>query len=1262
MPGKQSRTVEQIFMEAVDLPRDARAVFLGQRCAGDSAIRREVEALLVHDERAGSTFLSGAREVDDSPRRLPERLGSYRIVREIGAGGMGVVYEARQDNPDRAVALKVIRPGSLSRQALRRFAAEGEILGRLRHDGIARILEAGHFDTNGERRPFIAMELINGEPLDRHCRRHHAPPRARIELLAKICDAVHHAHTRGIVHRDLKPANILVDDTGSPRILDFGVARLTRDDSPDTAPATLVTNVGQLIGTLPYMSPEQVAGDPAAIDGRTDVYSLGVILYELLAGVPPLDVGTLSLPEAIRVIREDEPTRLGSVDAAFSGDIETIVAKALSKEVERRYASAAELAEDLRRHLTDEPIRARPTSTLYQLRKFAKRNRGVVAAVAAAFATLVVGVVAVALLAASEHAARLDADASRELAERSAFRASIAAAIGAVDSATGGSVALKALDDAPPRLRHWEWHLVRRLADPSVSKLTPSDIPAAGDIPALRYALAQNPTRFIITDAASGTSRASITPTVSERVGFAYSGIPGVGLLFGLSGCELRNLLTGDILWADPPSASPCSAFSFSPDQSLLGHLIDRGNTLLIRRTSDGSILNKFRAGLHPIIVFSRDNSLAAVGNVICDLRSGREIRTTTTGSVHDFSPDGSLTLVVGPTPGGGSLCCVEDTESGELRYSFPVHTSDPWQTAVAVFSEDGRTLYANETARMVYLRDAHTGLRLGPSIGGVAAPLTTPSGSGVLLAVSPADGTRRTFSAHAASPRSAYRWFTGQVFGDFSPDGSLAVTCDWGHVTLTDATTGTTLWRRAINVATIRAAAFSPDARRLAVDGGRGRVLILDCADGATIAELPSGDAARGTRSLAWSPDGRSIYVSRDNGHLLHWSPADTNAVDPILDDGDIPSGTNADHSRSGRPWPLDAMNISRDGRFLAGASRGTPASAVVIQLDNPARPTIRVLTNGAPTALALSPDNALIAVACDDRSIRIIRPSDGVEIGHLQGAASNATSLRWLPDGSRLLAGTEDGHIYVFDRFDGEQRELMSFPVGTSLVRAVAFRPGNASPVSAITPDGLVTWDIDPPTREVAEARFRLTSVLGYLPRVDLRDRTIADAAADIAADASLPEQLRADLGTYLSAIGESATRLNSDAWSIAVRAGVSAERAQLAVHLAQAADSCLPNNAAILNTLAYAHLRAGAFADAIDAFRRSIAASPRSARLVIISNHCGIAIAAAGLRDTSLATASLASAEALATQADANDPELTGFLNEARQAVGNATVPAR
>ena len=320
---------------------------------------------------------------------FPAWIGPYAILGVLGMGGMGIVYKARQERPARLVALKVIRSGVRDARLLRRFEMEGEAHGRLHHPGIAQIYEVGQIATPHGEQPFFAMEYIQGRPITAWVQEHQLDARGRLALVASLCDAVQHAHQRGVIHRDLKPDNILVDESGQVKILDFGLARVT---APDLQLSTQLSLDGMVMGTLPYMSPEQASGRVEEIDTRCDIYALGVIAYELLSGRKPLELKGQVITEALRIIRESEPPRLSVILPLLRGDVETIVAKALEKDKERRYASASDLASDIRKHLSDQPIGARPASRLYVLGKFARRHKGVVASALAVLATLVAGI------------------------------------------------------------------------------------------------------------------------------------------------------------------------------------------------------------------------------------------------------------------------------------------------------------------------------------------------------------------------------------------------------------------------------------------------------------------------------------------------------------------------------------------------------------------------------------------------------------------------------------------------------------------------------------------------------------------------------------------------------------------------------------------------------------------------------------------------------------------------------------------------------
>ncbi|HNO77878.1 MAG TPA: serine/threonine-protein kinase [Phycisphaerae bacterium] len=427
--AERYKHVMDLFHQACDLPDQERDQFLTDACGDDAELRRAVEQLVQHDREAcdavrageqgeGVRAISAATLGEENV--LPKRIGEYRIVRMIGKGGMGIVYEAKQDHPRRTVAVKVLHAGVGTISTMQRFQREANLLAKLQHPGIAQVLEAGAGELETQSgmtavQPFLAMELVDGQTVDQYVKTRSLDVRAILKLFANICDAVEHAHGRGVIHRDLKPSNILVTATGQPKILDFGVARAT---DADIHTVTLQTETGQLVGTIPYMSPEQVSGNPASIDAQTDVYSLGVVLFELLTGKLPYVVNNLPIVECARTIREEEPTLLSTIDRKFRGDVETIVAKSLEKDKSRRYASVADLSADINRHLRHEPIVARPASTIYVVRKFARRNKPLVGGLVATFLALLLGAIGTTIgLVSALHANEKLESTNQELAE-----------------------------------------------------------------------------------------------------------------------------------------------------------------------------------------------------------------------------------------------------------------------------------------------------------------------------------------------------------------------------------------------------------------------------------------------------------------------------------------------------------------------------------------------------------------------------------------------------------------------------------------------------------------------------------------------------------------------------------------------------------------------------------------------------------------------------------------------------------------------------
>ncbi len=437
MTDQSGRDIE-VFMGAIQLPIEQRVAFLDQVCAGDQQLRRRIEALLKSNDRAGAFLeqppevVSEGRAKADTGEKPGDRVDRYKLLQQIGEGGCGVVFMAEQEEPvRRRVALKIIKPGMDTKSVIARFEAERQALALMDHRNIAKIFDAGATESG---RPYFVMELVRGIKITEYCDQHSLATEERLKLFVQVCQAIQHAHQKGIIHRDIKPSNIMVTATleGAilPVVIDFGIAKATTNQR--LTDKTLFTAFEMLIGTPAYMSPEQAVLTSVDVDTRTDIYSLGVLLYELLTGSTPFDTEGLlkaGLDEIRRVIREQEPvrpsTRLSKLAAAdlttlaqhrksepptliraVRGDLDWIAMKALEKDRTRRYETANGLALDIQRYLANEAISARPPSKLYKLQKAVLRNKVLFASVGVIALLLVVGLIVVSVALARERQSR----------------------------------------------------------------------------------------------------------------------------------------------------------------------------------------------------------------------------------------------------------------------------------------------------------------------------------------------------------------------------------------------------------------------------------------------------------------------------------------------------------------------------------------------------------------------------------------------------------------------------------------------------------------------------------------------------------------------------------------------------------------------------------------------------------------------------------------------------------------------------------------
>ncbi|MHC4101063.1 MAG: WD40 repeat domain-containing serine/threonine protein kinase [Planctomycetota bacterium] len=1055
MATDREQRAEELFKAALGREPDERAEFVARECDGDTALRAEIETLLAADARA-SGFLEpptgGAGGADDV--MAGKRIGQYRVVRLIGSGGMGSVFEAMQDHPKRSVALKIIKSGFAPPSALRRFAHEADILARLRHAGIAQVYEAGtHEDTAGPV-PFFAMEYITGaKTITEFAEENRLPTRDRLELFACVCDAVHHGHQRGVIHRDLKPGNIVVDASGQPKVIDFGVARAT---DADMTIASLHTDVGQLVGTLRYMSPEQCEGDSGEIDVRSDVYALGVVLYELLSGQLPYDLSTTSPFDIPRMIRDIDARRLSSIDRTLHGDVDTIVLKALEKDRERRYQSVADLGRDIRRYLDNEPIEAKRDSGWYVLRKTLSRHKAVVA-VACAFLVLVIGsAVALGVLYGLAERQRALAEDRAEDLRRTAYFTSIALAQNAYE--TGNTTHLvRLLDGCPPDLRGWEWRYLERLSDTSIRTLRghtgevmsvavspDGSIIASGSRDDISSADSDNSIR--LWDAASGAEIRTLKghELFVTSVDFSPDGLQLASGSYDAS-IRLWAVETGEALGVLHGHEDKISTVAFSPDgRTIASAGADNAIRLWeVARREEMRVFRGHEAMVHDV-AWSLDGRRiysASWDKTVrsWDAETGREIRT--------FRGHENLVLAIAVSPNGRRIASsgtdntlrIWDAETGVMLHLIRSGAEAALDVA---FSPDGGHLAAT-TAQAVNVWEADTGRLEQVWLGHRAdAPSVAYSPDGRLLVSGAKDSTVKVWDATRLEEPPALRGHGGMV-------RSVAVSPAERHIVsggrdatvrVWDSTSGRELMALGEQVPWVEAVCVSSDASRIAAGRTDGAVQIWDAATGELTRSLSGhGNIVTG---VAFSADDRLIASAGLDGTARIWETATGRLIHTFSTDG-----------------RLFGVAFSPDGRRIVSGGYGS-----VRTWEAESGRALLVITDAGLTfgSAVFSPDGGQIAAACEDWTVRVCDARTGGPVYTLRGHRNPVRCVAFSPDGRRLVSGGSDNLINVWDVDTGKLAlTLRGHSAGVS---ALAFSPGGNWFVSASNDQTLRIWRADP------------------------------------------------------------------------------------------------------------------------------------------------------------------------------------------------------
>ncbi len=1213
------KRVREVFSAAAERPEEERRAVIEHEAGGDADLVAEVEALLESLTRAGGYL--DAPAPGPSPDHLSpaailgSEVGPYRLVEVIGEGGFGAVYLAEQSRPiARRVALKIIKAGMDSRDVLARFDAERQALARMDHPNIARVLEAG---STGQGRPYFVMELVNGPPITRYCDERRLTPRRRLELFVQVCRAVQHAHQKGVIHRDLKPANVLVaeDQAGPvPKVIDFGIAKAISGRLSD---ATIVTGSMHIVGTPAYMSPEQAELSGQDVDTRSDVYALGVIMYELLTGGTPHRSGelaragasglraVLSSASAVRPStriasaadldriadsRSTDPARLGKM---MRGELDWIVMRAIERDRSRRYDTAEALAADVLRHLAGEPVLARPPSTWYLLRTFSRRHRGLLLSLAAVAGALVFASVVSTLGFLSARRERDLKDAAlvaearqRESAQRLAYRASIAASIASIE-AKDSKGAIAALSDAPEALRGWEWrHLWARSHEALLTVRIPEGRTSQGPLFMSDALLAVGgegtPVRLLdlhsgrLTSLTRGPARGFAASIDRRRIAALTEG---------------GTLQVFEAPWAAPvwsrEGIGQVSRYPFTLDGEALAVLLQASPTVVLLAARDGAELA--RTDLAPP-VHTPPALLATTGAFT--LLAGPTVRRVALAA-HTLASTGETGAIDSSAVPIADGRYVSWSYSGDFGFKSPESDRILWRARSPTRSPlaelrttpDGRTTATSDRSGAIATwsseRSEPHAVMLGAS--GVTHIEIDPTGR--MVAAADATGAISIFDTRPAPVpfTMPYDASDHRFWAAFAGSGSLGVASSWGSVEAFNPATGERLWTRSLSRALIPAVAVSAEGRRVAAAGAgrsgrpfhpaQAELFLLDGATGEVKVHLQRLGFV--IWSLAEAPGGGAWLAACEDG-VLRLLDGDTGAARAASASCSVPIGLLSVADAAPRAVTLNGLLT--EGMLDPASSRDEEVTV----WDARALSVIRVLKCAGERTLsaALSADGRSVAAVTTAGTLWMWDVASGDLLWTVRDLPVSTASLTFAPDGRRIAVASADATVRIIDTRDGSTIANLPgvWPTGCwrfvhdgqALVgagRSVLFRLYESdNPDSRRTQQEAMKVAVRRVHAQAAETLARLED-----PLLLWEDR-----AAAVESDSRLDPATRSAAAERARRLGDRPNYMNSAATTVSLSDDADPESLRQAARAVERAAALRPGDWAILNTLGSLYFR--------------------------------------------------------------------------------------